>query len=373
MSSERTRVIDVLSDGPMPAAKIAELAAVSRSVVRGLVQAGTLREEQKPAEGPKSLTRALLELKEMPHLGENVKGLKRTSLARAISAVRSFFRICERRDLFSNPVIHGLRVGKRDHWVPKPLTVTEVKNTLAKIVGPEQEPNKEEDTKKDEENVGTAIQSAEEIKFKEAKYKVKYPWVQARDYALLTLLWGCGPRISEALDLVQGQAPFDDIVDISPDEPINEPDRLMLDLRFKGKGEKERDVPVLPQVRNRVKAYLRELKNAQPEWLEKFNCKKNEDRQLFLGVRGGGLNQRIVYAQMQKLKDDLKLPVSIKMSPHVFRHSFATHLLSGGGDLPSIQKLLGHGSLSSTQRYIEVDEIDLLATYKRAHPRATSK
>ena len=127
----------------------------------------------------------------------------------------------------------------------------------------------------------------------------------------------------------------------------------------KGKGGKERLVPVLPVVAQSVREYLAlcpyELPGGGP---------------LFLGVRGKRLNQRIVRAQMQKLRAALGLPATA--TPHALRHSFATHLLSGGGDLRTIQELLGHASLSTTQRYTEVDADHLLEVYRKAHPQARS-
>ncbi len=113
--------------------------------------------------GPTSVAGALLELKEVLCLGKNVEGLKRTSLARAMSAIRSFFRICERLDLFSNPAIHGIRVQKQDHWVPKPLTVAEVEKTLDKLENPEQETNENKVTKKVEGIFATDAQMGKKL------------------------------------------------------------------------------------------------------------------------------------------------------------------------------------------------------------------
>ncbi|MFP6749105.1 MAG: tyrosine recombinase XerC [Alphaproteobacteria bacterium] len=230
-------------------------------------------------------------------------GLGPASLARALSAVRGFFRFCERQGLVANAAIHDLRTPKRPHGVPKPLTVNEAATALAEVT----------------------IVSEE-------------PWVQARDLAVLALLYGCGLRIAEALDLNRGQAPFGEA------------------LMVMGKGGKERLVPVLPVVRHAAAAYLKLCPHDVPA-----------TGPLFLGVRGGRLNQRIIRAQMQTLREALGLPSTA--TPHALRHSFATHLLAGGGDLRTIQELLGHASLSTTQRYTEVNEAHLLRVYRKAHPR----
>ena len=231
-------------------------------------------------------------------------GLSPASLARALSAVRGFFRFCERRGLFANAAVHGLRTPKQPHGVPKPLTVNE------------------------------AVAAVEDVAMLSDE-----PWVQARDVAVLTLLYGCGLRIAEALELNRDQAPLDD------------------SLMVRGKGGKDRLVPVLPVVAQAVRDYLDlcpyELPGQGP---------------LFLGVRGKRLNQRIVRGQMQKLRMALGLPSTA--TPHALRHSFATHLLAGGGDLRTIQELLGHASLSTTQRYTEVDAAHLLDVYRKAHPQA---
>ncbi len=129
---------------------------------------------------------------------------------------------------------------------------------------------------------------------------------------------------------------------------------------IRGKGGKDRVVPVLPVVRNAVRAYLD---------LSPFKVAQNGP--LFVGVQGKRLNQRIVRAQMQKLRVSIGLPSTA--TPHALRHSFATHLLAGGGDLRTIQELLGHASLSTTQRYTEVDEERLMAVYKGAHPQERSR
>ena len=164
-------------------------------------------------------------------------------------------------------------------------------------------------------------------------------WQGKRDTAVLALLYGCGLRISEALGLTRGTAPLGETLTIT------------------GKGQKQRMVPVLAAVRAAVDDYL-----AASPWHPAPNGP------LFVGARGGPLNPRLVQRQMQLLRGMLGLAETA--TPHALRHSFATHLLSGGGDLRAIQELLGHASLSTTQRYTKVEPEQLLKVYAAAHPRA---
>ncbi len=232
------------------------------------------------------------------------QGLNATSTARALSAVRGFFGFLERDGRLENAAIGVIRSPKLPHAVPKPLTEGEAIATLdaAELDGTE-------------------------------------PWIAARDVAVLTLLYGCGLRISEALGLERSEAPL---------PPV---------LHIRGKGGKDRIVPVLPAARRAVDDYL----DLSPHRI-------TGDGPLFLGVRGKRLNPRIVQGLMQRLRGVLGLPASA--TPHALRHSFATHLLGAGGDLRAIQELLGHASLSTTQRYTDVDARQLLDVYRRAHPRA---
>lgn len=164
-------------------------------------------------------------------------------------------------------------------------------------------------------------------------------WVNKRDLALLVLIYGCGLRISEALSLRHKDIPTGDSLTIT------------------GKGNKQRMVPVLPVIKEAIGDYLSHCPYAF-----------TPTSPLFLGKRGKALDPAIFQLQLRKLRVSLNLPESA--TPHAFRHSFATHLLSGGGDLRSIQELLGHASLSTTQRYTHVDRERLLTAYKNAHPRA---
>lgn len=173
----------------------------------------------------------------------------------------------------------------------------------------------------------------------EAERDPDEPWVGRRDRALFTLLYGCGLRISEALGLTRREAPLGET------------------LRVTGKGRKERMVPVLPAVSEAVRAYL----DACP-------YDGGPDAPLFVGVRGGPLNPAVAQRRMQHLRRLMGLPESA--TPHALRHSFATHLLAGGGDLRAIQDLLGHASLSTTQRYTDVETEQLMTVYRAAHPRA---
>jgi len=232
------------------------------------------------------------------------QGLSSRSLARALSVLRSFYRYLARRGLVDNPSLAAVRSPKLPHSVPRPLSAQAAKSVAS----------------------GADIVANE-------------PWIAARDAAVLTMLYGCGMRISEALGLDRKDAPADEVMTVT------------------GKGNKQRLVPVLPIVRSAIEDYLRQC----PFGLA-------PDDPLFVGARGKRLNPRIIQGRMQMLRAALGLPDSA--TPHALRHSFATHLLAGGGDLRTIQELLGHASLSTTQRYTEVDTARLLDVYESAHPRA---
>ncbi|MEM7397811.1 MAG: tyrosine recombinase XerC [Pseudomonadota bacterium] len=237
--------------------------------------------------------------------GQNVGS---RSLSRSLSALRMFFQFLERRGYGKNDAVRAVSMPKLPHAVPKPLP--EAKAT-ALLEGPD-----------------IAAPDAPE-------------WTLARDSAVLTLLYGSGLRISEALGLQVCDA------------PIKGRDTL----RVTGKGNKTRVVPVLPVAREAVERYL-EL------------CPKSRgpDDPLFIGVRGKRLSPRIIQLRLEKARAALGLPATA--TPHALRHSFATHLLGAGADLRAIQELLGHASLSTTQGYTEVDRAHLLKAYESAHPRA---
>ena len=232
-------------------------------------------------------------------------GLSRTSLTRAMSALRNLFRFLDRTQGIDNQALAAVKAPKPPKSVPKSLSADAALALLRR-----------------------AVEIAPE------------PWVGARDVAILTMLYGCGLRINEALRLNQEDAPASDTMVIM------------------GKGNKERVVPVLPIVIDAVRTYC----DACPYSIDTGNP-------LFYGTRGSRLNPGIVQRTMRDLRADLGLPETT--TPHALRHSFATHLLAGGGDLRTIQELLGHASLSTTQRYTDVDTQTLIDVYDRAHPRAT--
>jgi integrase/recombinase XerC len=163
--------------------------------------------------------------------------------------------------------------------------------------------------------------------------------VALRNYALFMLLYGSGLRIGEALSLNIAQMPHDGY------------------LRVTGKGRKERQVPVLKNVEEALQEYLDACPYAQ-----------TAERAIFIGKRGERLNQGVAQREMRSLRNTLGLPETA--TPHALRHSFATHLLQNGANLREIQELLGHASLSTTQRYTEINAEELIKIYKAAHPRA---
>jgi integrase/recombinase XerC len=235
--------------------------------------------------------------------------LAKTSQARALSVLRGFFRFLERRGLAANPGLSVLRGPRLPRSVPKPLS---------------------------ESDAAAALEAADTVQAVGAE-----PWIAARDTALVTLLYGCGLRLAEALDLTRRQAPT----------------AGMTSLRVTGKGNKMRIVPLLPIVAAAVDEYLAHCPHPI-----------GAGDPLFVGTRGGPLNPRLVQRLMEQLRYRLGLPDTA--TPHALRHSFATHLLAGGADLRAIQELLGHASLSTTQRYTAIDAAKLMEVYERAHPRA---
>jgi len=235
-------------------------------------------------------------------------GLARSSTARALSVVRGFYRFLDREGLAHNAAIGAVRSPRATRAVPKALAVAEMADLLETVREPDRETTE--------------------------------PWVAARDVAVLTLLYGGGLRISEALGLNRRDVP----------SSCNS-------LVVAGKGGKQRMVPLLPIVVDAIAEYVA----ACPYRLA-------PEGPLFVGVRGGRLNPRIVQGRMQTLRAQLGL--ANEATPHALRHSFATHLLGAGGDLRTIQELLGHASLSTTQRYTDVDAEQMLDVYAKAHPRA---
>jgi integrase/recombinase XerC len=235
---------------------------------------------------------------------ERARGLSARSLARALSAVKGFTAWAADRTGADATTVLSTRGPKARRKLPRPLSEDGAAAVLTGIG---------DDARQD--------------------------WIAARDSAILTLLYGLGLRISEALSLTGADHPL---------SPV---------LRITGKGGKTRLVPVMPAAAEAVAAYVALC----PHDLR-------PDGPLFRGVRGGPVNPRLIQASMERARLRLGLPASA--TPHALRHSFATHLLSAGGDLRAIQELLGHASLSTTQAYTAVDPARLMEVYEKAHPRA---
>lgn len=231
------------------------------------------------------------------------------SNARGLSSLRSFFRYLSKNNLLQNADIEKMKTPKIAKSVPKAVDEIDIDQIMAAIAA-----------------------AAEEGK------QPKESWQIKRDLALLTLIYGCGLRISEALSITPKSLTGNDFLIIT------------------GKGNKQRMVPLLPIVRKRINNYLAECP-----------FKPLQAQSIFFGARGKPYLARIFSRLLQNIRQNLNLAETI--TPHAFRHSFATHLLSAGGDLRTIQELLGHESLSTTQRYTKVDKARLLSAYQQFHPR----
>ena len=232
------------------------------------------------------------------------RGLARTTVARRVSALRSFYRFCGRTGRIDINDLSWLRAPRPPKSVPKPVSEEDARALLAAIFR-----RRGDD------------------------------WAKQRDFALLMMLYGSGLRISEALDLTRRDVPLGDW------------------LRITGKGGKIREVPVLPAIAEAVAAYI-------------GTCPFDggPDAPLFVSARGNAFGARAAQRMVESLRLELSLPAHV--TPHALRHAFATHLLGNGADLRAIQELLGHASLSTTQRYTNVDEAHLLRLHRETHPRS---
>ena len=235
-------------------------------------------------------------------------GVESRSLMRQLAALRGFARHLARAGHGEASAFVAVRGPRLSKTLPRPLSPH---NAVA-VTRPQSRPPSEREA-----------------------------WVLARDAAVLALLYGSGLRISEALGI------------LAKDAPIGATDIVTV----RGKGGKSRMVPVIDSVRKAVELYLK---------LCPYTLSDNES--LFVGVRGGPLSPRIVQMAMEEIRSALGLPASA--TPHALRHSFATHLLSRGGDLRAIQELLGHSSLATTQIYTKIDTDKIMSAYNAVHPRA---
>lgn len=237
------------------------------------------------------------------------RSLSAKSTARALSSLRTFYKFLAKQYDIKNDAIGLISSPKVPRKLSKAIEVSDVKNMKSAI---------------------------KEIDDKE-------PWIAARDWALVLLIFGCGLRISEALSLKNSD------VRGNPDS-----------LRILGKGKKERIVPMLPAVLDAIEKYVR---------LRPFGTGVEEP--LFRSVRGLPMSSRMAEKVVEKLRHYLQLPDYV--TPHALRHTFATALLAGGADLRSLQELLGHSSLSTTQLYTKVNMSEVMKAYESAHPLAHIK
>ena len=233
----------------------------------------------------------------------NEKNSSRSTIARKISSLKSFYKYAIKLNLIDNIDLSFLKSPRVKKSIPKSIEPEQIKKAINSIM---------------EEN--------NEL------------WINLRDKSVFLLLYGLGLRINEALSLKRKDVPEGEW------------------LRVLGKGQKYRDVPMLPIVYEQIMDYI----NSCP-------LKLRPDDPLFVGKRGGALSPRIIQRRIEKIRYKLGLPDFT--TPHALRHSFATHLLSGGADLRAIQQLLGHSSLSTTQRYTDVNEKELINLHKTIHPR----
>ena len=258
-------------------------------------------------------------------------GTGNASRARSLSGIKNLLRWLDKQGIMHNAAIGTVRTPKLAHKLPRPLHRAQALGVV--------------------EN---------------ASFMAAQDWVGARDQALFTLLYGCGLRIDEALSLNMTDLPREGVI------------------RVRGKGGKEREVPVLELVESTLQHYvslcpyhtsLREAVGDEAIQSNKTRLPRraegpprNDGKALFVGARGGRLNQGVAQKAMRSLRKMLDLPENA--TPHALRHSFATHLLENGANLREIQELLGHASLSTTQRYTEINAAELMKVYKAAHPRS---